>query len=124
MPFTESELDKCRVVKGDLLVCEGGDIGRAAIWPFEESVMIQNHIHRLRPKTKICVRYFYYLFFLYKRKGLIGGKGIAIQGLSSRELDKMVIPVPPVEEQQRLIEQIENLFVLVDKISNSVDNSE
>ena len=119
MPFTESELDKCRVVKGDLLVCEGGDIGRAAIWPFEESVMIQNHIHRLRPKTKVCVRYFYYLFFLYKRKGLIGGKGIAIQGLSSRELDKMVIPVPPVEEQHRIVQAIEDRFSVLCDIESA-----
>ena len=32
MPFTDSEVDKCTVQQGDLLVCEGGDIGRAAIW--------------------------------------------------------------------------------------------
>ena len=32
MPFTENEIEKCTVSKGDLLVCEGGDIGRAAIW--------------------------------------------------------------------------------------------
>ena len=118
MPFTEKEQEKCRAQKGDLLVCEGGDIGRAAIWPYEESIMIQNHIHRLRPKVSISVRFFYYIFFLYKQKGLIGGKGIGIQGLSSRELDKMVIPVPPVNEQHRIVTAIEEKFAVLDAIAD------
>lgn len=118
MPFTEKEQEKCRAQKGDLLVCEGGDIGRAAIWPYEESIMIQNHIHRLRPKAPFSVRFFYYIFFLYKQKGLIGGKGIGIQGLSSRELDKMVIPVPPVNEQHRIVTAIEEKFAMLDTIAD------
>ena len=109
MPFTEVEKEKCRATKGDLLVCEGGDIGRAAIWPYDYDVMIQNHIHRLRPKTNLSVRFFYYIFLLYKQQGLIGGKGIAILGLSSRELDRMVVPVPPVEEQHRIVAGIKRL---------------
>ena len=118
MPFTEKEQEKCRAQKGDLLVCEGGDIGRAAIWPYEESIMIQNHIHRLRPKTPFSVRFFYYIFYFYKQKGLIGGKGIGIQGLSSRELDKMVIPVPPVNEQHRIVTSIEEKFAMLDTIAD------
>ena len=117
MPFTEKEQEKCRAQKGDLLVCEGGDIGRAAIWPYEENIMIQNHIHRLRPKAPFSVRFFYYIFYLYKQKGLIGGKGIGIQGLSSRELDKMVIPVPPVNEQHRIVTAIEEKFAMLDAIA-------
>ena len=118
MPFTEKEQEKCRAQKGDLLVCEGGDIGRAAIWPYEENIMIQNHIHRLRPKAPFSVRFFYYIFYLYKQKGLIGGKGIGIQGLSSRELDKMVIPVPPVNEQHRIVTAIEEKFAVLDTIAD------
>ena len=118
MPFTEKEQEKCRVQKGDLLVCEGGDIGRAAIWPYKESIMIQNHIHRLRPRASISVRFYYYIFYLYKQKGLIGGKGIGIQGLSSKELDKMVIPVPPVNEQHRIVTAIEEKFEMLDTIAD------
>ena len=120
MPFTEAEKEKCRATKGDLLVCEGGDIGRAAIWPYDFDVMIQNHIHRLRPREDISVRFYYYIFLLYKQMGLIGGKGIAILGLSSRELDKMVVPVPPVPEQHRIVTVIENLFAQMDALISNL----
>ena len=120
MPFTEAEKEKCRATKGDLLVCEGGDIGRAAIWPYDFDVMIQNHIHRLRPREDLSVRFFYYVFLLYKQMGLIGGKGIAILGLSSRELDKMVVPVPPVPEQHRIVTVIEILFTQMDALTSNL----
>ena len=121
MPFTEVEKEKCRATKGDLLVCEGGDIGRAAIWPYDYDVMIQNHIHRLRPKTNLSVRFFYYIILLYKQQGLIGGKGIAILGLSSRELDGMVVPVPPVEEQHRIVAGIKTLFTVLEEIQTGLE---
>ena len=114
MFFTDSEIEKCTVKKGDLLVCEGGDIGRAAIWPFETSMRIQNHIHRLRPFYPVCVRYFYYLFYFYKGAGLIGGKGIAIQGLSSNAIHNLLFPLPPENEQFRIVEAIENALRVVD----------
>ena len=65
MPFRDNELEKCTVQKGDLLVCEGGDIGRSAIWNFDYNICIQNHIHRLRPKGDLNVS-FYYLSSTYK----------------------------------------------------------
>ena len=45
MFFKDSELDKCTITKGDLLVCEGGDVGRAAVWNYDYNICIQNHIH-------------------------------------------------------------------------------
>lgn len=48
MFFTDSEIEKCTAQKGDLLVCEGGDIGRAAIWQNDETICIQNHIHAFK----------------------------------------------------------------------------
>ena len=117
MPFTETEIDKCTVTKGDLLVCEGGDVGRSAIWDYDYDIRIQNHIHRLRGKDNVCVRYFFYVLMLYKQKNYIGGKGVAIQGLSSRDLHNLPIPVPPLKEQYRIAEALDNLIAKMDKIA-------
>lgn len=107
MPFTDEELEKCTVKKGDLLVCEGGDIGRSAIWNFDYDIRIQNHIHRLRAYTPICTMFVYYTLYLYKHTGLIGGKGIGIQGLSSNALHKLLLPLPSIAEQKRIVDKIE-----------------
>ena len=115
MPFTDAEVDKCTVKKDDLLVCEGGDYGRAAIWPYEYPMRIQNHIHRLRAYGCVSVRYFYYIFYLFKNAGLIAGKGIAIQGLSANALHSLKIALPPLAEQKRIVAKIEELLPLIDR---------
>ena len=115
MYFTESEIDKCTVTKGDLLVCEGGDIGRAAIWPFDYDIRIQNHIHRLRAYVPVCTEYYYYIFYLYKHVGKIGGKGIGIQGLSANALHSLLFPLPPIEEQQRIVKKISEIRPYTEK---------
>lgn len=107
MPFTEDEFLKCSIVPGDLLVCEGGDIGRAAIWENDISMCIQNHIHRLRAYYPVCTQFYYFAFFVYKSIGLIGGKGIGIQGVSSGALGKLIFPLPPLGEQERIVKQVE-----------------
>ena len=107
MPFTDEELEKCTVKKGDLLVCEGGDIGRSALWNFDYDIRIQNHIHRLRPYAPLGSLFFYYVLYLYKHIGLIGGKGIGIQGLSSNALHRLLLPLPSIAEQERIVDKIE-----------------
>ena len=113
MLFTKSEIEKCTACKGDLLVCEGGDIGRAAIWQYDYDIRIQNHIHRLRGLGRVNHRLFMFWFMYLKTVGLIGGKGIGLMGLSSGELDKLEIPIPPLKEQNRIVDKIDNLFTSI-----------
>ena len=110
MRFTGEEIEKCTATFGDLLVCEGGDIGRAAIWNYPYDIRIQNHIHKLRAYKQLCTKFFFWVFYFYKATGRIGGKGIGIQGLSSKALDNILIPLPPLKEQQCIVAQIEKLF--------------
>ena len=110
MPFEESEIERCQAIKGDLLVCEGGDVGRSCIWDYDFPIMLQNHIHKLRPYIDVCTKFFYYIFYLYNVTGVIGGKGIGIQGFSAKALHNTLIPLPPLLEQQRIVAQIERLF--------------
>ena len=110
MPFEESEIERCQAIKGDLLVCEGGDVGRSCIWTYDYPIMLQNHIHKLRAYLPLCTKYFFYIFYIYNLMGLIGGKGIGIQGFSAKALHNTIIPLPPLKEQERIVKKIEILF--------------
>lgn len=121
MYYKDSELDKCSINKGDLLVCEGGDVGRAAIWNFNYDICIQNHLHRLRPKLgDLCVSLYYYVFYYLKVNNMIGGKGIGLLGLSSNALHRLHVPLPPTNEQHRIVAKIEELFAQLDNITSSI----
>ena len=120
MPFTDSEIEKCTVTKGDLLVCEGGDIGRSAIWMFDEDIRIQNHIHRLRPFISLSNRFYYYVMFMWKQMGFIGGQGIGLQGFSSKALHNLLVPLPPEEEQIKIAAFVDNLFETITNIEKSL----
>ena len=115
MPFTEKDLERCTVKKGDLLVCEGGDCGRSAIWCYDEEVCIQNHVHRLRPFVEISIEYFYHLFYLYKFTGKLRGRGVGIQGLSNEAIHQVICPLPPIAEQKRIVAKIEKLLPYIDR---------
>ena len=120
MLFADSEIDKCTVKKGDLLVCEGGDIGRSAIWMFEENIRIQNHIHRLRPYISLSGRFYYYVMYMWKQLGLIGGQGIGLQGFSSKLLHNLIVPLPSIDEQERIVAFIDKLFEPIESIEKSL----
>ena len=121
MRFKESEIEKCTIRQGDLLVCEGGDIGRAAIWDKDYSICIQNHLHRLRPKGDVVpLLYLYYIMYL-KLSNNLEGKGIGIQGFSSGLLDRLEVPLPPYNEQIRIVDKIQEAFNMLDSIAESLN---
>ena len=122
MFFSDDELERCTVTKGDLLMCEGGAYyGRTAIWNYDYDICIQNHIHRLRPKIDLCVPFYYYTLAYLKENNLIGGKGIGLLGLSSNALHKIEIPLPPLAEQQRIVQKIKKLFSVLDNIQKTLE---
>lgn len=124
MYYTEDEIEKYSVQYGDLLVLEGGDVGRTAIWNLHTSYCIQNHIHRLRPYTEVNIRYFYYVMMYLKFRGDIAGKGIGIKGLSANALHCINIPLPPLAEQHRIVAKIEELMPFVDRYAASYEQLE
>ena len=113
--FTEIELAKYLLQKNDLLICEGGDIGRAAIWDINETMYYQNALHRVRFYGKIFPKFFLYILSLYKALGLLDkkSKGMTIKHFTKTALNSIVIPLPPLLEQKRIIEKMELLMQLL-----------
>ena len=115
MLFKDEEIEKCTVKKGDLLVCEGGEVGRSAIWNYDRTVCIQNHIHRLRAyDSRLNVLFYYHVMHLFKESKVIDNyaKGIGIKGLSSNALGSIIVPLPPLEEQEEIVKKLEELLPL------------
>lgn len=107
MSIPERELSSKLLRRGDLLVCEGGEIGRAAIWDGDvEPMSFQNHLHRLRPIVP-DVEPRFYVFFLqcaFTQLGIFEGAGnsTTIPNLSRSRLAELVVPHPPLAEQQAI----------------------
>ena len=117
MFFSNDELDRCTVTKGDILMCEGGAyFGRTAIWNLDYDICFQNHIHRLRCYRELDLMYFYYVFYFYRNTNMMRSKGTAMPGLSSITLHEMIIPLPPLEEQHRIVAKIEELLPYCDQL--------
>ena len=66
IPLEEEELERYKVRKGDLLICEGGDVGRAAIWESDQDIYYQNALHRVRFKDEINQYFYLYVLQYYK----------------------------------------------------------
>ncbi|MBQ3765960.1 MAG: restriction endonuclease subunit S [Bacteroidales bacterium] len=116
--FEDTDDERYSVTAGDLLVCEGGDIGRAAIWSSSESMLYQNALHRIRFNDSYLPRfYLHYLHFL-KTNGTLDaqyGKGVTIKHLVKSSLMSIPVPVPPLAEQERIVTELDLLQGIIDK---------
>ena len=116
MNFTDEEIKTCSATKGDLLVCEGGaGYGRSAIWDKDYDICLQNHVHRLRPVIDGICEYVYYFIYYLKESNQLMSVGTAMPGLSANKLKSLVIPLPPLAEQRRIVAKIEELMPLVER---------
>ena len=99
-------------------MCEGGAyFGRTAIWNLDYDICFQNHIHRLRAYQALDLMYFYYVFYFYRNTNMMRSKGTAMPGLSSITLHEMIVPLPPLEEQHRIVAKIEELLPYCDQLN-------
>ena len=119
----KNEYERYAVMKGDLMVCEGGDVGRCAIWEDDsKEIYYQNALHRIRCKEGVFNYYILYLLWHYKLNGTIDYlcKGVTIKHFTQTVMNKLDILLPPFEEQKRIVAKIEDLFTQLDKIESSL----
>ena len=110
MSIPEHEMPAKLLMPGDLLVCEGGEIGRAAIWTGEvEPMSFQNHLHRLRPIEDVEPRFYvYFLQSAFTQLGIFEGAAnkTTIPNLSRSRLAALKVPRPPKHEQQAVVQEL------------------
>ena len=104
MRIEDSELERYLVKKGDLLVCEGGEIGRCAIWDYDDVIYYQNALHRVRFYDGYDARFFMYLLCHYNDLKLIEqyGKGLTIKHLNQTAFRNIPVCVPDLAAQRRI----------------------
>ena len=120
----ENEFQRYSVKQGDLMVCEGGDVGRCAIWEENEREMYyQNALHRIRCEYGISNYFLQYALWYYKLNGTIDYlcKGVTIKHFTQTTMSKLAIPLPPSNEQKRIVDEIQRLFSIIDKVEERKD---
>jgi type I restriction enzyme S subunit len=105
MRFEHNEMDQYGLKDGDIVMCEGGEPGRCALW--KEAVpgmMIQKALHRIRPHQSLDNRFLYYSFLHLGRRGAFTPlfTGATIKHLPREKLAKVEISFPPLADQRRI----------------------
>jgi type I restriction enzyme, S subunit len=137
MDFNPDEIQNLQLKNKDLLVCEGGDIGRTAIWNEEIPLCFyQNHLHRLRAKSEDVSPEFYMYWMeaallilnLYKGKG----NKTTIANLSKSRLSSYLVPKLDFDEQTKIssilsdcsetIQSYEKILSTLNELSKSLMN--
>ncbi len=116
MPIKDSEIERCIARKNDLLICEGGEAGRAAVWDFASEVCFQNHVHRARFYKNISPYFAFRFFEKLNETGEINQyrQGVGISNMSSKALASIAFPLPPLAEQHRIVAKIDQLMARCD----------
>ena len=127
MSMSSEELAEKSLRAGDLLVCEGGEIGRAAVWDRRVEVMsFQNHLHRLRPLcTDVEPRFYvYFLQSAFTQLGIFEGAGnkTTIPNLSRNRLAALDVPHPSLDEQRAIANSLAELRRAT-KVHNKVNKT-
>ena len=107
MRFEDNELDKFGLRYGDIVMCEGGEPGRCAIWKEQQpSMMIQKALHRIRPHACLNHGFLFYTFLHMGRTGQFAPlfTGATIKHLPREKLALLEVPIPPLPLQERVAE--------------------
>lgn len=124
MELADAERERFEVLEGDLLVCEGGEIGRCAIWRGRpEYIAFQKALHRIRPSPVLNVRFLRYLLEHQANNGTLAAfaTGSTIAHLPQQQLRRIPVPLPSSDEQHRIVEILEDHLSRLDSANAALD---
>jgi len=118
MLFLESENEKYTAIKGDVLICEGGYPGRAAIWEEDYPIFFQKAIHRVRFHKQEYNRWFLYFLFILDKTGKLKNHftGTGIQHFTGDALGRLLVPIPPLNKIEIIVRQLDALRTETQKL--------
>ena len=126
MKFEEGEKERYGLQSGDLIICEGGEPGRCAIWKQSNSDMrIQKALHRVRFPTKSIANKFAYYFMLFSSSNGHLSKsftGTTIKHLTGKGLANLEFPVCSIAEQNQIVQQIESRLSVAEKLEQDIED--
>ena len=111
MRFEAHEEERYSLLPGDLVVCEGGEPGRCAIWTGSAGMKVQKALHRIRPKKSLDNYYLFYWFQLAAKSELLEPyfTGTTIKHLTGRAIAALGIPLPSIEVQRAMVDALKQL---------------
>jgi len=116
VPMSRADIEKYRLQQGDLLVCEGGEVGRCAVWetPIEECYY-QKALHRLRPLRGFDPRIMAAYLRSWSDGGLLANyvTQTSIAHLQREKFMEVPLPVPPVTEQRAIAAALSDVDALL-----------
>ena len=120
MDFRPHELERYSVRKGDLIVCEGGEIGRCAIWTKNYPCFYQKALHRLRPRhpEEDVTRFMFYQLFLavMQERFIAGSEKATIAHLPAESFRQYRFAFPPHDEQQVIADTLDGKTMKFDEL--------
>jgi type I restriction enzyme S subunit len=126
MRLMDDELHEFRLTKGDLLICEGGEPGRCAIWRSElDEMYFQKALHRARPFGGCVSEYLQIVLRQDAVSGVLSAyfTGATIKHFPGDKLSSYVLPLPPVAEQHRIVAKVDELMGLCDRLMADIAES-
>ena len=119
------EVEKFSIAFDDLIMCEGGEPGRCAVWKNKESICFQKALHRIRFLDDSIPEFYMYLFYYYAQTGVLKPyfTGSGIKHLTGEKLETVLVPKAPRDEQNSTVNYIEKKLSICNNIEQNVDTA-
>lgn len=118
MKFDNVGSERFLIRENDLVMCEGGEPGRCAVWKNESPIHFQKALHRIRFWGKVNPLFYQYLFQYFASSGFLNSlfTGTTIKHFTGQTLEKIVVPLPPFAEHKRIIARLEEILPLCERL--------